>query len=124
MFHSALQKNSLQYPLNALKIHTSLLGLDIEMRGERVPKTCGATMVTKIVVKSHLLTLENFNFLKKFKDGKKITKQYVLTLQVKNPQKKSFVGFSSDFLHGITQQGKNKIFSINMCPRLPRFVSL
>ena len=38
IFHYSLQKSALQCPLPALKIHTSLLGLDIEMRGIRVPK--------------------------------------------------------------------------------------
>ena len=36
--HYSPQKSAVLCPLIALKIHTSLLGLDIEMRGIRVPK--------------------------------------------------------------------------------------
>ena len=38
IFYSFLKKSDLQRPLIALKMHTWLLGQDIEMRGVRVQK--------------------------------------------------------------------------------------
>ena len=51
--------------LIALKTHTGLLGSDIELREVKVPKKCGAAVVTKIVK----------NTFKKFK---KILRQFTI----------------------------------------------
>ena len=56
--HSSRQKSALQCQLIARKIHTWLLGLDIEMRAVRVQKNADRTKILKNTFKKKVLDLK------------------------------------------------------------------